>query len=119
MKFLSFGLLVFFCLVINFYFYSCNPFSDTDYSPAAIKGVVIDSSNHSCLDSVFIQTIPSSSNAFTDTLGCFKVTNIHLGTSTVNVMLIASKQDYKNDTLQMLLHMGDTANVRIALIPTY
>ncbi len=107
-------------LLLNaIYFFSCSQStSSSDYPPGGFKGRIFDSSDHKPLSRVQLTTSPASEGAFTDTNGYFLISGIQMGSSAVNLHVVASKQGYVVDTFMVIVYSNDTANITFSMVPT-
>jgi len=112
----------FLSIITLFFLYSCdsNPSNLPDYLPGAIKGRILDSATHKPLPDVTVYTIPAApSTCQTDSAGYYFLGSVPMGSTGVNLFVIATHEDYINDTIPYFLHTEDTATINFKLTPIH
>jgi hypothetical protein len=98
----------------------CTPNQSTspDYPASCLKGTILDSSTHKPLAGVNVTTAPGSASCISDTAGIYFLAGIPMSSSGTNILIIASRTRYLNDTIPYFLLANDTAIVNFCLSPS-
>jgi hypothetical protein len=110
---------VYFFLLFIFFYSGCGNTSGPDYPPGAVKGKIIDLSNNAPLAGATITLKSQNIACISDTAGNYVLGNIQMGTSAIDVYVIASCIDYISDTISVVgVHSNDTVTVNFSLAPS-
>jgi hypothetical protein len=102
------------------FIWGCTPNQSTspDYPSSCLKGIILDSATHKPLAGVNVTTVPGSNSCISDTSGYYFLSGIPMSSSGTNLLVLAYRVNYDNDTVPYFLLSNDTVTINFCLSPS-